>query len=73
MLIKACDCKSCHLILAQGSGEQLKNLIADGYTFFSHRLRVLLHDVPYGRAAEIATLQQESRNAQCRFLLFDSE
>jgi hypothetical protein len=34
MLIKACDCKSCHLILAQGSGEQLEKLIADGYTFF---------------------------------------
>ncbi len=34
MLIKACDCNSCHLILAQGSGEQLKKLNADGYTFF---------------------------------------
>ncbi len=34
MLIKACDCKSCHLILAQGSGEQLKKLNADGYTVF---------------------------------------
>jgi hypothetical protein len=32
--IKASDCNSCHLILALGSGEQLKKLNADGYTFF---------------------------------------
>ena len=32
--IAASDCNSCHLILAQGSGEQLKKLNADGYTFF---------------------------------------
>jgi nitrate/TMAO reductase-like tetraheme cytochrome c subunit len=32
--ISASDCNSCHLILAQGSGEQLKKLNADGYTFF---------------------------------------
>jgi NapC/NirT cytochrome c family, N-terminal region len=30
----ASDCNSCHVILAQGSGEQLKKLNADGYTFF---------------------------------------
>ena len=32
--IAASDCNSCHLILAQGSGEQLKKLNADGYPFF---------------------------------------
>jgi hypothetical protein len=32
--IAASDCRSCHLILAQGSGEQLKKLNADGYEFF---------------------------------------
>jgi hypothetical protein len=32
--ISASDCNSCHLILAQGSGEQLKKLNADGYPFF---------------------------------------
>jgi hypothetical protein len=34
MLIKASDCKSFNLILAHGSGDQLKKLNADGYTFF---------------------------------------
>ena len=38
--IKASDCNSCHLILAQGSGEALKKLNAEGYDF--------LHiDAPY--------------------------
>jgi len=32
--IKASDCNSCHTILAQGSGEQLSQLNANGHTFF---------------------------------------
>jgi hypothetical protein len=32
--IAASDCNSCHLILAQGNGEELKKLNADGYPFF---------------------------------------
>jgi hypothetical protein len=32
--IKASDCNSCHLILAQGSGEQLEKLNTKGYSFF---------------------------------------
>ena len=32
--IAASDCRSCHIILAQGSGEQLKQLNADGHEFF---------------------------------------
>jgi hypothetical protein len=32
--IAASDCNSCHLILAQSNGEQLKKLNADGYPFF---------------------------------------
>jgi hypothetical protein len=32
--IGASDCNSCHLILAQGSGEQLKQLNAGGHPFF---------------------------------------
>lgn len=31
--IKANDCRSCHLILAQGNDEQIKNLNADGFDF----------------------------------------
>jgi len=31
--IKASDCKSCHLILAQGSGEELKQISAGGQEF----------------------------------------
>ena len=33
-MIAPSDCNSYYLILAQGSGEQLKKLNADGYTFF---------------------------------------
>ena len=33
MSIKASDCRSCHLILAQGSGEQLKQVNAKGHDF----------------------------------------
>jgi hypothetical protein len=32
--ISANDCNSCHTILAQGSGDQLKDLSADGHSFF---------------------------------------
>jgi nitrate/TMAO reductase-like tetraheme cytochrome c subunit len=32
--IQASDCNSCHVILAQGSGEQLEKLNAKGYSFF---------------------------------------
>ncbi len=31
--IKADDCKSCHLILAQGNDEQMTKLNAQGYDF----------------------------------------
>lgn len=31
--IAASDCRSCHIILAQGSGDQLKQLNADGHDF----------------------------------------
>lgn len=31
--VKASDCKSCHLILAQGSDEEMNNLNAKGYEF----------------------------------------
>ena len=31
--IKASDCNSCHLILAQGSGEALQQINAKGYDF----------------------------------------
>ena len=31
--IAASDCRSCHVILAQGSGDQLKQLNADGHDF----------------------------------------
>ncbi|HWM25316.1 MAG TPA: NapC/NirT family cytochrome c [Chthoniobacterales bacterium] len=31
--IAASDCRSCHIILAQGSGDQLKQLNADGHAF----------------------------------------
>jgi nitrate/TMAO reductase-like tetraheme cytochrome c subunit len=34
MSIKASDCKSCHLILAQGSGEELNKINPAGYNFF---------------------------------------
>ena len=33
MSIKASDCRSCHLILAQGSGEALNQINAKGYDF----------------------------------------
>ena len=33
MSIKASDCRSCHLILAQGSGEQLNQINARGHDF----------------------------------------
>jgi len=33
MSIKASDCKSCHLILAQGSGEAVNQINAQGYDF----------------------------------------
>ncbi|HEX4139893.1 MAG TPA: NapC/NirT family cytochrome c [Candidatus Methylacidiphilales bacterium] len=32
--IAASNCNECHIILAQGSGDQLKQLKADGYDFF---------------------------------------
>jgi len=32
--IQASDCNSCHIILAQGSGEQLEKLNPKGYSFF---------------------------------------
>ena len=32
--IKASDCRSCHLILAQGNGEQLQQVNAQGHNFF---------------------------------------
>lgn len=32
--ISANDCNSCHTILAQGTGDQLKDLKADGHSFF---------------------------------------
>jgi hypothetical protein len=32
--IKASDCRSCHLILAQGNGEQLQNVNIQGHNFF---------------------------------------
>ena len=31
--IKASDCKSCHIILAQGSGEKLDQVNPKGYDF----------------------------------------
>jgi hypothetical protein len=34
MSIKASDCRSCHLILAQGSGEKLEQVNAKGHDFF---------------------------------------
>jgi hypothetical protein len=34
MSIKASDCRSCHLILAQGSGEQLEQVNGKGHDFF---------------------------------------
>lgn len=33
-MISADNCNQCHIILAQGSGDQLKQLNADGYDFF---------------------------------------
>jgi len=33
-MIPASDCNLCHIILAQGSGAQLKQLKADGYDFY---------------------------------------
>lgn len=33
-LLSASSCNDCHLILAQGSGDELKNLSADGHAFF---------------------------------------
>jgi formate-dependent nitrite reductase cytochrome c552 subunit len=32
--IKASDCRSCHLILAQGNGEQLQQVNFQGHNFF---------------------------------------
>lgn len=32
--IQASDCRSCHLILAQGNGEQMKQINAEGHNFF---------------------------------------
>jgi hypothetical protein len=32
--IRRMDCIDCHLILAQGSGDELKHLSADGHAFF---------------------------------------
>jgi hypothetical protein len=33
-MLGASDCNSCHTILAQGSGEELKKLSPSGHTFF---------------------------------------
>jgi len=72
MLIKASDCNSCHLILAQGSGEQLKKLNADGYTFFPSIQSSLSSPARRAIPADRNFLE-EARNAQCRSRLFDSK
>ena len=54
--IKASDCNSCHLILAQGSGDALHQINAKGSRLHAYRRAVcgfFLHRLPHRRTSEI--------------------